>query len=386
MKQAIIIGAGFGGCVPAMLLRQRGWEVTVIEKSGLTGGGVRTFFYGGHPYTYGPRHFLSPYKEAYDFLSQYVPMRHIKKINCTFIESDQMFYTYPIHEDDIPKMPEAEQIRCELASLAPEAVAYNFEEFWIQRVGETLYRKFIRDYNKKAWMLESNTQMDFGFEATVKRKPLASGDRHEFQDWYNCYPIPRDGYNQFFDIALEGCQVLLNTRIEGYDLKRCCVTLKGGEKVGGDIMITTNSPDELMEYQYGELKYIGRDFIKLVLPVEHAFPEDVYFVYYPNEKDVQTRVVEYKKFTQHTSSHTFLGVEIPSLRNKLYPTLIKSEVERAQRYFDALPNHIFPMGRMGTYRYVDIDDLIMQALRFIETFETKWDGIKVNALQGEEGS
>ena len=180
MKRALIVGAGFSGCMPAMLLRKQGWQVTVIEKANFTGGGVRTFFHGGHPYTYGPRHFLSPYEEAYSFLNQYVPLRHIQKINYTYVESDEAFYTYPMHEEDIEKMPEVSEIRHELTGLEEEGYARNFEEFWIQRVGETLYGKFVKEYNKKAWVLDSNTEMNFGFEATVKRRPLESGERHEF--------------------------------------------------------------------------------------------------------------------------------------------------------------------------------------------------------------
>ena len=374
MKRAVIIGAGFAGCTPALLLRQHGWAVTIIEKTGCVGGGVRTFFHGGHPYTYGPRHFLSPYPEAYEFLTKYVPMRPLKKVNYTYIERDQQFYTYPIHEDDIDQMPEAEQVRRELAARPTAATPNNFEEFWIYRVGPTLFEKYVKHYNQKAWMLHSNTDMDVGFEATVKAKPLESGERHEYKEWYNCYPTPRDGYNRFFDIALEGCEVLLNTTIVGYDLTRCVVNLKDGTTVQGDILISTVSPDELMDYQYGELKYVGRDFIKVVLPIERIFPDDVYFIYYPNANDVQTRVVEYKKFTLHTSPHTLLGVEIPSLRNKLYPTMIRAEVEKAQRYLDALPDHVFSVGRMGTYRYVDIDDIILQSLQLVKTLETSWAG------------
>lgn len=120
MKSAIIIGAGMSGCVPALLLREKDWSVTVIEKAGFVGGGVRTFFYGGHPYTYGPRHFLSPYPEAFEFLDRFVPLRHIKKIRETYIERDQAFYTHPIHEDDIAKTAEADRIRAELASTPEE--------------------------------------------------------------------------------------------------------------------------------------------------------------------------------------------------------------------------------------------------------------------------
>jgi len=365
MKKAIIVGAGISGLMPAMLLRELGWEVTVIDRAGVPGGGIRTFFHGGHPYTFGPRHFLSPYPEAYEFLNKYVPLRDIKKINYTFIEAEGAFYTYPIHEDDIPKMPEADRIKQELASLPEESPASNFEEFWLGRVGETLYRKYVKEYNKKAWVLDSNTEMDFGFEATVKRRPLETGDRYEYRDWFNCYPIAHDGYNRFFDIALEGCEVLLNTTITGYDLENCAVYV-GDQKLQADILISTISPDALMDYQYGELKYVGRDFHKIVLPVESVFPEEVYFIYYPNANDVQTRVVEYKKFTLHQSPYTLLGVETPSLKNKLYPTMIQAEVDKAQKYIDALPENVFSVGRMGKYRYIDIDDIILESLRFVE--------------------
>lgn len=366
MKRAVIIGAGFAGCTPALLLRQQGWSVTVIDKAGFIGGGVRTFFHGGHPYTYGPRHFLSPYPEAYEFLTRYVPMRSIKKINYTFVEADQAFYTYPVHQDDIGRMPEADQIRRELDARPEEAFARNFEEFWIQRVGETLYRKFIKEYNRKAWMLPSNTDMDTGFEATVKLKPLESGDRYEYRDWFNCYPTPHDGYNRFFDVALEGCRVLLNATIAAFDLEACSVRLSDGRQIQGDIMVSTLSPDTLFACDEGELKYVGREFLKVVLPIERALPEDVYFVYYPNANETQTRVVEYKKFTLHRSPHTLLGVEIPSLKNKLYPTMIQAEVDKAKRYLSRLPDHVFSLGRMGSYRYVDIDDIILQSLEFVK--------------------
>ncbi|MBI1916536.1 MAG: NAD(P)-binding protein [Planctomycetes bacterium] len=363
MKRAVVVGAGFAGCAYAMPLRERGWSVTVIEKAGFIGGGVRTFFHGGHPYTYGPRHFLSPYPEAFDFLNKFVPLRHIKKINYTYLERDQAFYTYPIHEDDIAAMPDADIVWAELAARPEEAKAANFEEFWIQRVGSTLYGKYVRDYNRKAWMLKSNAEMDFGFESTVKRRPLESGERYEFKDWFNCYPIPQDGYNQFFDIALEGCDVRLDTTITAFDVHRSRVDI-GSETLTYDLLVSTISPDVLLNYQYGELKYVGREFHKIVLPIEFALPQDVYFVYYPNASETHTRVVEYKKFTLHKSPSTLLGLEIPSLKNKLYPTLIKAEVEKAQRYLDALPGNVRSVGRMGVYRYIDIDDIIMQSLQF----------------------
>ncbi len=366
MKKAVIIGAGFGGCTPALLLKEKGWDVTVIDKAPFIGGGCRTFFYGGHPYTFGPRHFITPFKEAYDFLSSYLPLRDIKKINYTYVEPDSTFYTYPIHEDDIPSMPDAEQIQKELKERPEECSPKNFEELWMHRVGLTLYNKFVKNYNTKAWQIKDNKEMDWGFEATVKIRALEKGDRYEFREWYNSYPIPHDGYNKFFDIALEGCNVLLGKKITNVDLETTTVHLETGEKFSGDILISTLSPDFLMNNQYGELRYVGREFHKFVLPVEEIFPKDVYFIYYPNSKDTHTRIVEYKKLTQHKSPHTFLGMEVPSLKNKLYPMMIKSEVEKAQKYLDALPDNIYSFGRMGKYRYIDVDDILMDSLKFIK--------------------
>ena len=119
-----------------------------------------------------------------------------------------------------------------------------------------------------------------------------------------------------------------------------------------------------MDYQYGELRYMGRECYFMVLPIEEIFPEDTYFLYYPSPTVKQTRIVEYKKFTQYKSPNTLLVMEVPSQMNKLYPMLIQKEVDLAQRYIDALPDHVFSVGRMGTYRYIDIDDIILAGFKF----------------------
>ena len=108
----------------------------------------------------------------------------------------------------------------------------------------------------------------------------------------------------------------------------------------------------------------GRDFYKIVLPIKQALPDDVFFLYYPNEGEGQTRVTEFKKFTNHKSSNTLITMEVPSMKNKLYPTMIKNEVEKAEKYIDSLPKNVKSVGRMGTYKYVDIDDIILQGLEF----------------------
>jgi len=110
------------------------------------------------------------------------------------------------------------------------------------------------------------------------------------------------------------------------------------------------------------LPFIGRDFHKIVLPQEHVFPTNVYFIYYANSENF-TRLVEYKKFTKHVSKNSLIGMEIPSLNGKHYPLPISSEIQRAEKYRDLLPEGVFSIGRAGSYDYsIDIDDCIEQAL------------------------
>mgnify|MGYP005997443313 FL=1 len=68
----LIIGGGFAGCASAeMLSKLKGANVKIVEKSNFLGAGVRTFTYGGHPYTFGPRHFLTTKKETYNYLKKF---------------------------------------------------------------------------------------------------------------------------------------------------------------------------------------------------------------------------------------------------------------------------------------------------------------------------
>ncbi len=74
-KTILILGAGFAGCTTAYLLRQKGFKVTVLEKDKFPGGGCRTYLYGGHPYTLGPRIFFSRDKEVVKLLTSFMKIR-----------------------------------------------------------------------------------------------------------------------------------------------------------------------------------------------------------------------------------------------------------------------------------------------------------------------
>ena len=386
MKTALVIGGGFAGCAAThQLSLMGGWDVTVVERAPFLGAGVRTRYYGGHPYTFGPRHFLTPWEPIYHYLNTYVPLRRCQDHQfLTYVEPDERFYSYPIHADDIREMPEAKQITEELsaintaalARLTPEqlskmtrsetrnlnnaSLAKNFEEFWIYSIGQTLYGKFVDQYSRKMWMLDDNKLID-DFTWSPKGVTVKEGPRAAWDTAISAYPIAHNGYDDYFTIATAGAKVHLGTEIERYDIPKRTVWIKG-EKLTFDIIVNTVSPDLLFEKCHGELPYIGRDLHAIVLPIEFALPPDVYFVYYAGGEKF-TRVTEYKKFTLHKAPTTLVTLEIPSKQSKYYPLPIESEKARAKKYFDMMPDGVFSVGRAGSYLYnVDIDDTIRHAM------------------------
>lgn len=394
MKTALVIGGGFAGCTAAhQLALMGGWDVTLVERAPFLGAGVRTRYYGGHPYTFGPRHFLTPMEHTFHFLNKYVPLRRCADHEfLTYIERDSTFYSYPIHRDDLPLMPEADQIQEELSDVmmaaltqkSPEELksmnadevrrlngahqAKNFEEFWIYSIGRTLYDKFINDYSRKMWRLDDNKTID-DFTWSPKGVTVKEGDRAAWDQAISAYPIAFNGYDDYFRIATEETKVHLGTAIEHYDIPNRSVVL-GGERRQFDVVVNSISPDILFEHCHGELPYVGRDLYPIVLPIEFALPERIFFCYYAGTEKF-TRIVEYKKFTLHKAPTTLITLEVPSTNGKYYPVPIEAEKAKAKKYHDEMPDEVFSVGRAGTYLYnVDVDDTIDHAMKMVEALKS----------------
>src|SRR5262252_3521911 len=110
-KRALIIGAGFAGCAAAHQLHlMGGWDTTIVESSSTIGAGVRTMWWGGHPHTFGPRHFLTKNEKVWAYMNDLVKLRRIPEHEFyTYVERDDAFYSYPANINDIPYMPDESQ-------------------------------------------------------------------------------------------------------------------------------------------------------------------------------------------------------------------------------------------------------------------------------------
>jgi len=387
MKKALVIGGGFAGCAAAHQLEiLGGWDVTIVESGPYLGAGVRTQWFGGHPYTFGPRHFLTPYEEVYEYLNAIIPLRKCSEHEfVTYVERDDDFYSYPINMSDVKNMPDYDKIQKEINVKKEEEFigaknAKNLEDYWIGSVGQTLFDKFIDKYNKKMWLVDDCKKIDT-FNWSPKGVALKEGPKAAWDSAISAYPYASNGYDDYFDIATKNAHVLLSTTIDEFDISNKEVIIDGN-KSSYDLVVSTISPDILYNYKYGKLKFLGRKLHTIVFPTEYVLPKNVYFLYYANNEDF-TRLVEYKKFTHHKSKNSLVGLEIPTLDGgKHYPLPFKEEQLLAKKYLDELPEGVFSIGRAGTYLYgVDIDDCIRQAMIMKEQIK---NGTQDNPVPGVE--
>ena len=95
--KALVIGGGFTGITAAFELGKNDkWAVDLVEKNGFLGAGNRTNFYHGHPYTFGPRHFLTQDEGIYSYLNKYVPLRSCSEHQFMTLGADEeSFLNYP---------------------------------------------------------------------------------------------------------------------------------------------------------------------------------------------------------------------------------------------------------------------------------------------------
>ena len=382
--KALILGGGFAGTTTAFLLKRAGWDVTLVEREPYLGGGCRTFFHAGHPFTYGPRVYYGYSAKVFDWMNRFCPIRRfpfeLRTLAHEPIESERRFWSYPPHEDDICRYPRAVKIAKELAERDNSVEPEDFEDYWVRKVGPTIYDMFVDHYSKKMWMIGDNRLFDI-FKWSAKDRPLERGTREAYKGSFLGYPVAADGYNAYFDAMVEGVELEMGDEIDG--------GVDGSGSFdwlidGYDAVISTMPIDQFCRYALGELPYVGRDFHLLILPTKQAFPGDVRFCHYASPEDEWTRVTEFKKITYHESEDTLLVLEKPSKENKLYPYLTKANEAKVREYLAMLPQNVHSIGRLGTYKYSTIEQTIVQAFGVVakitgertpEGIEDEWFGI-----------
>ena len=360
----IIVGAGFAGSVLAeRLANGLDKKVLLIDKRPHVGGNAHDYYdaAGILVHRYGPHIFHTNAQRIVDYLSQFTAWRQYE--HRVLASVDDMLVPMPINLTTLKMLyhreftPETARIFLEREAVHV-AEARTSEDVVISKVGRTLYERFYRGYTRKQWGLDPS-ELDAAVAARIPVRTTID-DRY-FSDEFQ--QMPRDGYTKLFDRMLShpNIEVLLNTEYASIERDVSCREL-----------IYTGRIDEYFNYRFGRLPYRSLRFEHKTVKATAFQPAAV--VNYPSEKVPYTRITEYKYLTGQYHSHTSLTYEFPSDEGEPYYPVPRAEnAALYQRYLklaDATPRVRF-VGRLATYRYYNMDQVVAQALATYERIRSE---------------
>ena len=232
----------------------------------------------------------------------------------------------------------------------------NLEEQAIKLVGKDVYEKLIKGYTEKQWM-KSATELP---PEIIKRLPVRfTYNTNYFNDKYQGIPI--GGYTNIFEKLLEGIEVKLN--VDFFEDKTFWENIS-------DKIIYTGPIDKFFNYEHGELEYKTTKFEHKLLDTDNH--QGVVMVNYTNSSVPYTRVIEHKHFESVLTDKTWVTWEYPEKYDKTkepyYPVNDETNnqiFEKYKKMSENCTNYYFG-GRLGEYKYYDMDKVILSALNFIK--------------------
>ena len=349
----LVVGAGFAGSVLAeRLAADAGQRVLVIDKRPHIAGNA----YDEHDaagiliHRYGPHIFHTNSDEVFAYLSRFTRWRPYEHRVLASVR--ERLVPIPINRTTLNQLYGAgltddAAAAAFLAARAEPREIRTSEDVVVAAVGQELYETFFRGYTRKQWGLDPS-ELD---KAVTARVPTRTNtDDRYFGDKHQAMPL--DGYTAMFAAMLDHPNIAIQT---GVDFADCDVT--------ADHVIYTGPIDEYFGHRFGPLPYRSLHFRHETHDVERFQPVAV--VNYPAEDVPYTRITEYKHLTGQEHPQTSLTYEFPQADGDPYYPIPRPENQALYRRYealgDALPDVSF-VGRLGTYRYYNMDQVVGQAL------------------------
>ena len=354
MFDYLVIGAGFAGCVLAeRLAAGLGKSVLIVDKRPHIGGNA----YDEHDahgvliHKYGPHIFHTNSKEVYSYLSRFTewyPYQH--RVRAWV---DGRLVPIPINLDTINDLYGTRFNAFQLAEFyksvaEPKAELKTSEDVILNQVGRELYEKFFRNYTRKQWGLDPS-ELDAAVTARVPTR--TNRDDRYFTDAYQAMPLR--GYTRMFERMLDHPKIKILLQTDYHEIEG---------NVLYDEVIATGPIDEYFDYRFGKLPYRSLQFQWETLDVPVAQPVAV--VNYPND-NLYTRITEFKYLTGQQHPKTTRVYEYPQAEGAPYYPIPRPENAALYRQYHDLaavtPGVQF-VGRLGTYKYYNMDQVVAQAL------------------------
>ena len=363
MFDYLIVGAGFAGSVLAERLATRsGKKVLIIDKRNHIGGNAYDYYdnAGILIHKYGPHIFHTNSKEVFDYLGQFTSWRAYE--HRVLGSVDGQLVPIPINLTTINTLYglnlSSEQVESFFESKAEKVDRVKTsEDVVVSKVGRELYEKFFRGYTKKQWDLDPS-ELDASVTARVPTR--SNKDDRYFTDTFQAMPM--HGYTKMFEKMLDhpNIKVMLQT-----DYKEII------DSIPYKYMIYTGPVDSYFDYCYGKLPYRSLEFKFEVVETEKFQPTGT--VNYPNEQPY-TRITDFKYLTGQKHPKTTIVYEYPQAEGDPYypiPRPENAEIYRKYQQLAAQMDNTFFVGRLATYKYYNMDQVVAQALTLYKKLTTK---------------
>lgn len=360
MYDYLIVGAGLYGAVFARELTARGKKCLVIDRRNHIAGNIYTENVSGiNVHKYGAHIFHTSDKEVWDYVNQFTEFNNY--INSPIAVYKDELYNLPFNMNTFSKMwgvrtpIEAKAKIAEQVATLNISEPRNLEEQALSLVGTDVYTKLVKGYTEKQWGRDCKDLPAF----IIKRLPCRFVyDNNYFNDRYQGIPI--GGYTAMVQKMLDGVELRLNT--DYFDLIQREPNI--AEKV-----VYTGCIDEFFGYKLGVLNYRSVRFETEELPIENFQGNAV--VNYTEREVPYTRIIEHKHFEFGKQPTTVISREYsaewkPGME-PYYPVNDEENTTlyaKYKRLADTQDRIIFG-GRLGQYRYYDMDKVIRAALNDI---------------------
>ncbi|MFL6726145.1 MAG: UDP-galactopyranose mutase [Sphingomicrobium sp.] len=363
----LIVGAGFAGSVLAeRLASQHGARVLLIDRRPHVGGNAydEPNEAGILYHKYGPHIFHTNSEQVVDYLSQFTDWRPYEHRVRAFVRGKLV--PIPINRTtlnllfDLDLTTDAEAADYLASRAEPVDEVRTSEDVVINAVGQELYELFFRGYTRKQWGLDPS---ELDKQVTSRIPTRTNTDDRYFSDSFQA--MPAAGYTAMFETMLDHPLIEERLGTDFRDLKERAFEIASH-------IVYTGPIDEYFDFRFGKLPYRSLKFDHQTLDQEQFQPVAV--VNYPCEEVPFTRISEYKHLTGQQSPMTTVTYEYPSAEGDPYYPIPRAENQELYKRYEALadatPNVTF-VGRLATYRYYNMDQIVGQALATFRRIDEK---------------
>ena len=364
----LIVGAGLFGSVFAHEMKKAGKTCLLIDRRENLGGNIYTKEMNGiHVHKYGAHIFHTSNKKVWDYMNRFAEFNHY--INSPIAIYKDELYNLPFNMNTFSKMwgiRTPEEAKAKIEEQRAESYVENpsnVEEQALSLAGRDVYEKLVKGYTEKQWGRDCRELPAF----IIRRLPVRfTYDNNYFTDRYQGIPI--GGYTQIIEKLLKDIPVRLGISYTDFLAEN---NAKGESADTFGKVLYTGMIDEYYDYCLGELQYRSLRFEHETIKDCDNFQGNAVVNY--TEKEVPyTRIIEHKHFEFGTQPDTIITREYPAAWNRgdepYYPINDNRNNELFTRYQEmaAKEENVIFGGRLGQYRYYDMDKVIEAALKMAD--------------------